>query len=82
MTSLERQQGNFYGGVKEPGYSVLSYTWGRFQVPEGPRIDIKGINWTVPTISEDHFATEDLIRLLEHARLFDDYIWIDIACID
>lgn len=82
MTSLERRQGNFYGEVQEPGYSIVSYTWGRFQVPEGPRIDIKGIDWTVPTISEDHFTTEDLIRLLEHARLFNDYIWIDIACID
>ncbi|MCJ1261787.1 hypothetical protein MMC22_001655 [Lobaria immixta] len=79
---MERRPGNIYGEDKEPSYSILSYTWGRFQVSEGPRVEIKGIDWTIPTISEDHFRTEDLTRVLNQARTFDKYIWIDIACID
>ena len=82
MTSREWKPGNTYGPDTEPSYSILSYTWGRYEVPEGPRLDIKGIDWRIPSINEDHFTIADLTRVLEQVRTKDEYIWIDIACID
>ena len=82
MTSREWKPGNFYGRDKEPGYGIVSYTWGRFEVPEGPRISIEGIDWEIPSIDEDHFTVADMTRLLQHVGLSHEYVWIDIACID
>ena len=82
MTSREWKPGNIYGQDTEPDYSILSYTWGRFEVADGPRLHINGIDWLVPSIDERHFAVADLSRLLEHAMSKYEYIWIDIACID
>lgn len=82
MTSRQWKPGNVYGQDTEPSYSILSYTWGRFEVPEGPRLHVNGIDWQIPSISEDHFTVTGLSRLLEHIKLKDEYIWIDIACID
>ena len=82
MTSRQWQPGNVYGTDTEPGYSILSYTWGRFEVADGPRLMIKGIDWQVPSIDERHFTVADLSRLLDHVLLKSEYIWIDIACID
>ena len=82
MTSMQWKPGNVYGQDTEPRYSILSYTWGRFEVPQGPRLHVKGIDWQIPSISEDHFTVTALSRLLEHVKLKDEYIWIDIACID
>lgn len=82
MTSREWKPGNVYGTDTEPNYSILSYTWGRFEVADGPELAIKGIDWQVPSIDESHFTVADLSRLLEHVALKSEYIWIDIACID
>ena len=82
MTSREWKWGNLYGDDKEPTYAILSYTWGRYEVSEGPRLDINGIHWKVPSINPNHFTVADLTRLLEQIRLEHEYIWIDIACID
>ena len=82
MTSREWKPGNTYGPDTEPDYSTLSYTWGRFQIPNGPRLSIKGIDWQIPSISEYHFTVADLRRLLQQMMLKHDYAWIDIACID
>lgn len=82
MTSLQRVDGNIYGQAKEPSYGIISYTWGRYEVSEGPRIQIHGIDWNVPSIDEDHFTVADLTRVLQHVGLNFDYVWIDIACID
>lgn len=82
MTSRKWKPGNIYGPDAEPSYSILSYTWGRYEVPEGPRLEIKGIDWQVPSIDPNHFTVADLSRLLKHVMLKDDYVWIDIACID
>ena len=82
MTSREWKPGNVYGPDTEPEYSILSYTWGRFEVADGPRLAISGIDWQVPSIDESHFTVADLSRLLEHVALKSEYIWIDIACID
>lgn len=82
MTSREWKPGNVYGQDTEPSYSILSYTWGRYEVPDGPRLHIKGIDWQVPSINVNHFTVASLSRLLEQVMLQDEYIWIDIACID
>ena len=82
MTSRQWKPGNVYGQDTEPNYSILSYTWGRYEIPTGPRLEVKGIDWQVPSIDVNHFTVADLTRLLERIRLKDDYIWIDIACID
>ena len=82
MTSREWKPGNTYGPDTEPDYSILSYTWGRFQIPNGPRLSNKGIDWQIPSINENHFTVADLRRLLQRMMLKHDYAWIDIACID
>lgn len=82
MTSRERRLGNLYGEDREPIYSILSYTWGRYEIPEGPHIEIKGIDWKIPSIKEDHFTVEDLSSLLKQICSKHEYVWIDIACID
>lgn len=82
MTSREWKPGNMYGQDTEPNYSILSYTWGRYEVPHGPRLDVKGIDWQIPSIDEHHFTVADMSRLLEQVMLKEEYIWIDIACID
>lgn len=82
MTSRIWRPGDLYGNDKEPAYAILSYTWGRYEVSEGPRLDIKGIDWKVPSINPNHFTVADLTRLFQQIGLEHDYIWIDIACID
>ena len=82
MTSRTWRAGNLYGNDNEPTYAILSYTWGRYEVSEGPRLDIKGIDWKVPSINPNHFTVADLTRLLQQIGLEHDYIWMDIACID
>jgi hypothetical protein len=31
MRSYERDGDNTYGGVREPAYNIISYTWGRWE---------------------------------------------------
>ena len=64
MTSFERQRGNVYGGVVEPKYNIVSYTLGRYQVPSGPVINIAGVDWQIPSISQQCFTVEDFGTLL------------------
>ena len=82
MTSLERCEGNVYGDDKEPDYAIISYTWGRFQIPEGPRLHVKGIDWEIPAVDPNHFAVPDLEQLLTQVSMRHQYVWIDVACID
>jgi hypothetical protein len=89
LVSLEWQDGNFYRGVKEPEYAVLSYTWGRFE-HRGCKdkshsvIQIGGIPWKPPCICTNHFSADEftqVIRTLEKEYLV-KYLWLDVACID
>ncbi|KAL8791211.1 MAG: hypothetical protein Q9213_000168 [Squamulea squamosa] len=82
MTSRQWSLGNSYGQDIEPSYAILSYTWGRFEKPGEPRLQIEGIDWDVPSIDPAHFAVADLRRLLEQIQSEHNYVWIDIACID
>ncbi|KAG8531428.1 uncharacterized protein KY384_003057 [Bacidia gigantensis] len=92
MISLEREEGNKYGQYIEPAYSILSYTWGRWELPEGnAALKVGGINWRVPTIDERHFSVAQLEKAIwrissgrdsENSSQLIHFVWIDIACID
>lgn len=82
MTSFERQPGNVYAGETEPKYSIVSYTWGRYTVPDGQRLPVHGITWQTPAIDESKFKIEDFSHMLRKAAGSNRFIWVDIACID
>ncbi|MCJ1371181.1 hypothetical protein MMC20_002396 [Loxospora ochrophaea] len=82
MTSIERSEGNSYNHIKEPAYNILTYTWGRWQQKEGPRLPVEGVTWKIPSIREDHFSVSTLKSVLQQVAREVDYVWIDIACID
>lgn len=82
MTSFERQPGNVYAGEAEPKYSIVSYTWGRFTVPDGQRLHVRGITWQTPAIDQSKFSIEDFSRMLKKAAGKNRFVWVDIACID
>lgn len=86
MTSYERQEGNLYGSFQEPLYSVLSYTWGRFEdkSPTSPTLNVAGITWRVPAIDQNYFTTTSFQRVIHKTRRLSGnrFLWLDIACID
>ena len=52
-------------------------------------IAVKGIDWTVPRISPDHFSTDNFRRLIQQtcesvdgAKERTDFLWLDVACIN
>ncbi|KUI68411.1 hypothetical protein VM1G_04646 [Cytospora mali] len=70
MTSYERSGKGTYGTVEFPKYSILSYTWGRWQTqnldPDRDTRDeassralpVSGTTWAIPSVNEDHFTVE------------------------
>lgn len=82
MTSLEREEGNTYGGAREPDYNILTYTWGRWRVSDGPRLDVAGVDWDIPAIDERAFTLESFHRVIQTMSEDSDFVWIDVACID
>lgn len=82
MKSFERRDGNMYGDRCEPPYSIISYTWGRWHVDEGSRLEVDGIDWKVPALKEA-FTVEEFHRVLVKAgERTGGIVWVDIACID
>jgi hypothetical protein len=82
MTSVERSDGNMYGQDKEPEYNALSYKWGLFVVDDGPRLEVKGINWRIPAVDQTRFSVKELERVLQNMAKEIDYVWLDVACVD
>lgn len=90
LTSIERNAHGEYGGVSKPGYSILTYTWGRWKVTGAdathspPRaLSIKGTTWAIPIVQPSHFTVEAFHAVLD--RMLDGgttWAWLDIACID
>ena len=86
MTSVERNDSNVYGDALKPKYSILTYTWGRWQVKTDnppPTLPVKGTTWKIPAVKEEHFTVEAFQKIVN--RMGDDgveWAWIDIACID
>lgn len=86
MTSFERQDGNVYDGIPAPKYSILSYTWGRFQDkdPNSPRLGVNGISWQIPPIDQLYFTVASFKRTIDQIRRTSGnrFLWLDVACID
>jgi len=86
MTSIERDESNFYGAVCKPEYSILTYTWGRWKIRDakgGPALPVLGTSWKIPAVREEHFTVKAFQSVVQ--RMSSDSIewaWIDIACID
>lgn len=76
MTSHERTGRGTYGTAEFPRYSILSYTWGRWQVEdEGMEQDrtrlgshralpVLGTTWAIPCVGEAHFTVEAFQRVV------------------
>lgn len=85
LISHERSELPVYGDIEKPNYSVLSYTWGRFQVrnpTQAHSLPIQGVTWEIPTIQDNHFTVEAFHAVLSRISLGTEWAWIDVACID
>lgn len=82
MTSYERGPDDSFGGINEPSYNAISYTWGRFQLENGPKIPLKGVTWRIPSIDPRHFSVAEFQTAINHAASDSGYLWLDVACID
>lgn len=72
LTSHSWQPDNVYGGVAEPKYNAISYTWGRWRLkdsesPDVRAIPIKGVTWPLPRIDPAHFLAEGFEKVLRSA---------------
>ncbi|KAI0190485.1 hypothetical protein EV127DRAFT_430402 [Xylaria flabelliformis] len=90
MCSMSWAPGNVYGGCyKEPKYAVLSYTWGRWELPSDhepphPSLNVAGIPWKIPPVSEELFTVQEFETTVRQCacEASADFIWVDVACID
>ena len=84
MTSVERQDGNTYGpnDEKEPAYSILTYTWGRWPAPGGPHIPVSGTTWAIPAVDEAKFTVASFEAVINKMGQTHNFAWIDVVCID
>ncbi|KAI1747587.1 hypothetical protein F4782DRAFT_418257 [Xylaria castorea] len=84
MISVERRDGNMYGPFdeKEPGYSILTYTWGRWSAPGGPHIPVSGTTWAIPAVDEAKFTVASFEEVIKKMGQTSDFAWIDVVCID
>lgn len=88
MTSFERQEDSTYNGIREPEYSVLSYTWGRFKVDaesDGSRLNITGVTWAIPAIDKHRaFNAAEFEVVIKQTSIISGnrFLWVDVACID
>ncbi|KAJ9603110.1 hypothetical protein H2200_012405 [Cladophialophora chaetospira] len=91
MTSHKWQPGNTYGGVVEPEYSTLSYTWVRWCVKDASveALKIKGVPWELPRVQPSHFTVEQFEDILKriisikpgNTDKYSPFVWLVIACI-
>ena len=91
MTSIPRGAGNIYEfediKAKEPEYSTVSYTWGRWRIEDDSGVPsmlpINNTPWKIPTVKETHFTRKDFQKVVgEIHKEGLDWIWIDVGCID
>jgi hypothetical protein len=69
MTSYEWQPGNMYGDFVSPLYNALTYTWGRWKLGDGKRLDVgplnvEGASWELPRVDPSHFTIDALHAIL------------------
>ncbi|KUI70491.1 hypothetical protein VM1G_06398 [Cytospora mali] len=93
MTSHERSGKSTYRGSDRPRYSILSYTWGRWEVRQVPGrgpvsmpapLRVEGVPWRIPSIAETHFTAERFQSVINRLGVLGgtEWAWVDIACID
>lgn len=84
MRSYQREAGNVYRDETEPSYHILSYTWGRWQLPPGQdeALDVSGISWRMPTVDPRIFTASEFHTVLQQVGDSVNWIWLDVACID
>lgn len=82
LTSLEKSGECTYGNFHAPSYNILSYTWGRWEVPHGPALPIQNITWKVPPIQPRAFTAEAFAKVVRRVGRGCRFIWLDVACID
>ncbi|KAH7303666.1 hypothetical protein B0I35DRAFT_465601 [Stachybotrys elegans] len=91
MTSIPRDDSNKYeyGNImaREPQYSTLSYTWGRWRIKDGrhatPMLPIQNTPWDIPAVEETHFTSEAFLNVVGKIRDTGvEWVWIDVGCID
>ncbi|KAF2727372.1 hypothetical protein EJ04DRAFT_595238 [Polyplosphaeria fusca] len=96
MTSYEWRPGDWYGDFQKPKYSILSYTWGRWEIRDPSTlqhvrpIQIHGIAWEVPRVDPEAFTDDEFLAVIRdtaspHPEVVDsehvDFLWLDVACI-
>lgn len=93
MTSIPRTGSYTYGSAERPSYSILSYTWGRWEIRDSDTgcqtmkpasLPVRGVPWKIPRIAESHFAVTTFQKVVDemHRLGGTEWAWIDIACID
>lgn len=71
-----------YGSIREPAYSILTYTWGRWPAPNGPHIDVSGTTWDIPAVDESMFSVASFHQVIKKMGEVNEFAWIDVVCID
>ncbi|KAF2252752.1 hypothetical protein BU26DRAFT_418943, partial [Trematosphaeria pertusa] len=83
MTSVERHGACTYSTTEAPKYAIITYTWGRFQAPDGcPALPVKGTTWQIPPVKETCFSVESFQRVINCIGEKYEWLWLDVACID
>jgi hypothetical protein len=75
MTSYQVNEDGCYNGVSNPLYNCFSYTWGRWETADGPRLKIHGVPWEAPAIKPSWFTVSDLEAALNNALEYEEQDW-------
>ena len=70
MSVFAWQLDNTYGGVSQPAYATVSYTWGRYKIGEGQKpevaaLGVEGVTWPIPRVEPSHFTAETFHSMLK-----------------
>jgi len=83
MTSIERVGVSAYLTTEAPQYAIITYTWGRFQAPDGsPALPVKGTTWKIPPVKASCFSVDSFQAVVNYIGEKYDWLWLDVACID
>ncbi|KAI0192676.1 heterokaryon incompatibility protein-domain-containing protein [Xylaria flabelliformis] len=90
MESIPRDDNNVYRAagidVHKPKYNILSYTWGRWKIPDGtdcPALPVTGTPWQIPAVKEEHFTVDAFQKVIRTITGTDiAWVWVDVGCID
>jgi hypothetical protein len=72
MTSYEWTTGACYGGIPNPLYNAISYTWGRWKLAEDTSVNsaalvVRNIEWKIPRIDPSCFSVMDFESAIKTA---------------